>query len=69
MLMNLIIHLGNRVCRGCTLKGSHGYFVDEGDIILFSVIWAFSEYKFYGLIINQHTNTQYEFYFFSNEIN
>ena len=41
MLMNLVIHLGNRVCLGWTLKGSHGYFVDEGENIQFSVIWVF----------------------------
>ena len=29
MLMNLAIHQENRMWRGLTLKGSHGYFTDE----------------------------------------
>ena len=65
--MNLVIHLRNRVYCGWKLKGSHGYFVDEGEDIQLSVIWAFPEYKFYGLTINQHINKQYNFFFF-NEI-
>ena len=52
---------GSRVCRGWAAKGSHGYFTDNVENMSFSVIWAFSEYKFYGLIINKEANNQYMF--------
>ena len=62
--MNLVIDLENLSVTWLDIRGSHWYIVDEGGNIQFSVIWAFSQYKFYWLIINQHTNTQYEFYLF-----
>ena len=66
--MNLVILLRSRVCRGWTLKGSHGYFVDEVEDMTFTVILAFSEKHFYGFIINKGTNTQQTFYHFLSKL-
>ena len=64
ILMSLAFHQENRVCWGWTFRGLHGYYTDEVENISFSIIWAFSEYQFYGIIINKDTNTQYTFQHF-----
>ena len=50
------------------MKGLHGHYTEETENILFSVIWAFSEYKFYGLIINKNANTHHTFLHFIIQI-
>ena len=63
-MTNLAIHQENRIWRGWAFKGSHGHFIDDVENISFSVIWAFSEHKFYRLIINPQTNNQHTFQHF-----
>ena len=50
------------------MKGLHWHYTEETENILFSVIWAFSEYKFYGLIINKNTYTYLTFLYFLIQI-
>ena len=68
MLMSFITHRWNRVLRGWTLGGLHGCFTEEVENMPFSVICAFSEIQFSGLIINQHTKTTAYISSFSKQV-
>ena len=67
-MTNLSIHQENKIWRGWTFKGSHRHFIDDVENISFSVIWAFSENKFNGLIINPQINNQYTFQHFLRKL-
>ena len=67
-MTNLVILQESRVFRGWTLKGAHGYYADKMENISFSIILAFSGYKFYWLIINKSTNIPHIFHHFLVEL-